>query len=202
MGEMRDAYYRRLLFLDEIGAEFALLVDNSDVLCMQPMPEIPQLLRGAALAACTEHAASRYIEGQGWTGCYLNAGVTFWNVPASKQMRQEIVARGRSRYRSVEDQLTLNEVVQTRYYEQFIVLPSQYNFRAHYKIWRRGWPAVESLDGVVIYHNADCVGEAKKLIPVASRAEIPALVPDGRILTDRERFWRKFRLRLQRHIIR
>src|SRR6058998_2852277 len=39
MGEMRDAYYRRLLFLDELGAEFVLLVDNSDVLCMQPLPE-------------------------------------------------------------------------------------------------------------------------------------------------------------------
>src|SRR5262245_4689194 len=55
MGEMRDAYYRRLLFLDEVGADFALLVDNSDVLCMQPLPELPQLLRGATLAACSEH---------------------------------------------------------------------------------------------------------------------------------------------------
>ena len=202
MGEMRDAYYRRLLFLDELGADFALLVDNSDVLCMQPMPELPQLLRGAALAGCTEHASSRYIEGQGWTGCYLNAGVTFWNIAASKQMRQEIVARGRTRFRSVEDQLTLNEVIQTRYYDQFIVLPSQYNFRAHYKLRRGGWPAVDSLDGVVIYHNSHCVAEAKKLIPVGARAKLPDLVADRGVLSDREKFWRKLQLRLQRHIIR
>src|SRR5437899_1119908 len=141
MHEMRDAYYRRLVFLDEVGAEFALLVDNSDVLCMQPMPELPQLLRGAAFAAVPEHAASRYLAGQGWTGCYFNAGVTFWNVPASKAIREEIVARGRARFRSVEDQLTLNEVIHTRYYDQIIALPSQYNFRAHYKVRHRGWPS-------------------------------------------------------------
>src|SRR4051812_25085932 len=39
MDPMRDAYYRRLVFLDSLGAEFALIVDNSDVLCMQPLPE-------------------------------------------------------------------------------------------------------------------------------------------------------------------
>src|SRR5438874_9994352 len=89
MGGLRDAYYRRLIFLDEIGAEFALLVDNSDVLCMQPLPELPQLLRGASFAACVEHAGSRYIAGQAWTSCYFNAGVTFWNVPASKRMREQ-----------------------------------------------------------------------------------------------------------------
>src|SRR4051812_38310993 len=145
MDEMREAYYRRLLFLDEVGAEFALLVDNSDVLCMQDLPEIPQILRGAAFAAVPEHASSRYIAGQGWTSCYFNAGVTFWNVPASKQMRQEIVDRGRSRFRSVEDQLTLNEVIHTSYFDQVIALPSQYNFRAHYKVRARGWPSVNSL---------------------------------------------------------
>src|SRR5258706_7072304 len=125
MHEMRDAYYRRLLFLDEVGAEFALLVDNSDVLCMQPMPNLPQLLRGAAFAAVPEHAASRYLAGQGWTGCYFNAGGTFWNLPASKAMREEIVARGRTRFRSVEEQLTLNEVIHKRSYDQIIPLPSQ-----------------------------------------------------------------------------
>jgi hypothetical protein len=202
MHEMRDAYYRRLIFLDQIEAEYALLVDNSDVLCLQPMPELPQLLRGAAFAACAEHAGSRYIAGQGWTGCYLNAGVTFWNIPASRAMREEIVARGRARFRSVEDQLTLNEVVQTRYYDQFIVLPNQYNFRAHYKIRRRGWPSVDSLDGVVIYHNSYCVQEAKKLIPVSRFAELETLPPDHRLLTEREKFWRKLQLRLRPHIVR
>lgn len=202
MSEMRDAYYRRLVFLDEVGAEFALLVDNSDVLCMQPLPELPQLLRGAALAACPEHAASRYITGQGWTGCYLNAGVTFWNVPASKKLREEVVARGRSRFRSVEDQLSLNEVVHTRYYEQTIVLPSQYNFRPHYKVKQRGWPTVESLDGVVIYHNATCMAEVKKLVGLKRHADLPPLDPDTAPLTDWQKFWRKVQLRRQAHIAR
>ena len=202
MDEMRDAYYRRLLFLDGTGADFALLVDNSDVLCMQPMKELPQLLRGAAFAAVPEHAASRYIAGQGWTSCYFNAGVTFWNVAASREMREAIVARGRSRFRSVEDQLTLNEVIQTRYYDETIVLPSQYNFRAHYKVRQRGWPTVDSLDGVVIYHNSSCAAEAKKLIPVPAKATLPDLIPDAGPLTDRQKFWRKVQLRLQPHIVR
>ena len=202
MDEMREAYYRRLLFLDDVGAEFALLVDNSDVLCMQPLPELPQILRGAAFAAAPEHAASRYLAGQGWTGCYFNAGVTFWNVPASKKMREEIVARGRTRFRSVEDQLTLNEVIQTRYYEQVVVLPSQYNFRAHYKFRQRGWPTVASLDGVMIYHNSTCMAEAKKLLPVKAHAELPPLMPDQGPLTDWQKFWRKVQLRRQKHILR
>jgi len=202
MGELRDAYYRRLIFLDELGAEFVLLVDNSDVLCMQPLPGFSQLLHGAAFAAVPEHAASRYIAGQGWTSCYFNAGVTFWNVPASKRMREEIVDRGRTRFRSVEDQLTLNEVLHTRYFDQIIALPSQYNFRAHYKFRQRGWPTVESLDGIVIYHNSTCIGEAKKLIPVKSRAELPPLVADQGILTDWQKFWRKVQLRRQPHIVR
>ncbi len=202
MDEMRDAYYRRLIFLDELGAEFVLLVDNSDVLCMQPLAELPQLLRGAAFAAIPEHAASRYIAGQGWTSCYFNAGVTFWNVPASKAMREEIVARGRTRFRSVEDQLTLNEVIQTRYFDNVVILPSQYNFRAHYKFRQRGWPTVDSLDGVIIYHNSTCASEAKKLIPVKPRAELPSLVADKAPLTDWQKFWRKVRLRGQPHIAR
>lgn len=202
MDEMRDAYYRRLLFLDEVGAEFALLVDNSDVLCMQDLPEIPGVLRGATFAAAPEHASSRYIAGQGWTSCYFNAGVTFWNVPASKQMRREIVERGRSRFRSVEDQLTLNEVIHTSYFDQVIALPSQYNFRAHYRVRARGWPTVDSLDGVLIYHSATSAAEAKKLIPVKPRAQLPPLVADLKPLTDRQKFWRKARLRLQPHIVR
>ena len=202
MGELRDAYYRRLIFLDEVGAEFALLVDNSDVLCMQALPELPQLLRGAAFAGCAEHAASRYIAGQGWTSCYFNAGVTFWNLPASKAMRQEIVARGRTRFRSVEDQLTLNEVIQTRYYEQIIALPSQYNFRAHYKFRQRGWPTVQSLHGVMIYHNSSCIAEAKKAIPVKPHAELPPLDVETGPLTEWQKFWRKVQLRRQRHIVR
>jgi hypothetical protein len=202
MDPMREAYYRRLLFLDELGAEFVLLVDNSDVLCMQPLPELPHILRGAAFAAVPEHAASRYIAGQGWTSCYFNAGVTFWNVPASKQMREDIVRRGRTRFRSVEDQLTLNEVIHTLYYDQVIALPSQFNLRAHYKVRHRGWPTVTNLDGVLIFHSASSTDEAKKLIPVKPRAILEELEADTHPLSDWEKFLRKLQLRRQPHIVR
>src|SRR6266540_3901660 len=56
---MRELYYRRFLFIDQVGAEYVLLVDNSDVLCIQPLPELPKLLRGATFAACVEHAGGR-----------------------------------------------------------------------------------------------------------------------------------------------
>ena len=117
-------------------------------------------------------------------------------------MRQEIVARGRTRFRSVEDQLTLNEVIQTRYYERIIALPSQYNFRAHYKFRQRGWPTVQSLHGVMIYHNSSCIAEAKKAIPVKPHAELPPLDVDTGPLTEWQKFWRKVQLRRQRHIVR
>jgi len=130
------------------------------------------------------------------------AETDFWNVPASKKMREDIVARGRTRFRSVEDQLTLNEVIHTGFYEQVVVLPSQYNFRAHYHGGHGGWPRVESLDGVLIYHNSYCVAEAKKLIPVKAHAELPPLVPDQAALTDWQKFWRKIQLRRQSHIVR
>jgi hypothetical protein len=202
MDSMREAYYRRLLFLDEVGADFALLVDNSDVIPMQPLPELPQILRGAAFAGVPEHAGSRYFAGQGWTSCYFNAGVTFWNIPASKQMRADIVKRGRTRFRSVEDQLTLNEVIHTLYFRDLIVLPSQYNFRAYYKVRQRGWPTVSNLDGVLIYHNAASVMEAKKLIPVKPAATLPELIADTAPLSDWQKFWRKMQLRRLPHVVR
>ena len=78
-------------------------------------------------------------------------------------MREEIVKRGRDRFRSVEDQLTLNEVLHTLYYDQLILLPSQYNYRAFLAPKRiRGWPTVTHLDGVMIYHNSFCIDAAKK----------------------------------------
>ncbi len=197
--EMRDAYYRRMLFIDQLEEEYALIVDNSDVLCLQPLPRLPQLLRGASLGACVEHDGSRYILGQGYTSAYINCGVTFWHVPSSRQMRQDFVARGRTRFRSVEDQLTFNEVVQTRFYDQMIILPCQYNFRAHYKQRVRGWPVVDSLDGVRIYHNAASMPEAKKLESVRPLAELPPLEPDAGPLTKRQQFWRKVQLRRQPH---
>jgi hypothetical protein len=199
---MRDMYYRRLLLIDELEEEFVLLVDNSDVLCLQPIPELPQLVRGAGLAACVEHDGSRYFIGQGYTSEYINCGVTFWHTPSTRQMRQDVVARGRTRFRSVEDQLTFNEVVQTRYYDQMIILPCQYNFRAHFRCKVRGWPTVNSLDGVKIYHNAHSMPEALKLESVKALADLPALEPDSGPLTDWQKFLRKLQLRFQPHHVR
>jgi lipopolysaccharide biosynthesis glycosyltransferase len=199
---MRDIYYRRLLFIEELEEEFVLLVDNSDVLCLQDLPQIPELLRGAAFAACVEQAGGRYIAGQGYTSEYVNAGVTFWNVPASREMRHEIVERGRARFRSVDDQLTLNEVIQTRYYDQMIVLPCQYNFRPYYKFRKRGWPTVESLDGIKIFHNAATIKQAKADLPFKPLAELPPLQKDTEPLTRWDLFWRRVQTRLQPHIIR
>jgi hypothetical protein len=120
---MRDLYYRRMLLLDQLEADYAVVVDNHDVLCLRPIPELPELLRGAALGACVEHVGGRYLAGQGYTSAYLNAGVTFWHIPSSRRLREEYAARGRARFRSVEDQLTLNEVVHSRYYDDLIILP-------------------------------------------------------------------------------
>lgn len=200
---MRDLYYRRLLFLDQVGADYVLLVDNSDVLCLRPLPELPALLRGAALGACVEHAGARYLAGQGYTSNYLNAGVTFWDVPASRRMREEIVARGRARFRSVEDQLTLNEVVNTRHFDELILLPCQYNFRAMLAPARlRHWPTVEHLDGVVIYHNCHCVAAAKQLATTRSQAALPDLPPDPSPLDARQQLWRRIQHRFLKHWVR
>jgi hypothetical protein len=196
---MRDMYYRRLLLIDQLEEEFVLLVDNADVLCLQPIPELPTLLRGAALAACVEHGGSRYLLGQGYTSEYINCGVTFWHVPSSRRMREDVVARGRARFRSVEDQLTFNEVVQARYYDQMIILPCQYNFRAHLRRKVRGWPSVGSLDGVKIYHNALSMTEAKKMERVEPLAVLPPLEADQAPLTDWQKLLRKVQLRLQPH---
>ena len=199
---MRELYYRRFLFMDQIGAEYVLLVDNSDVLCVQPLPELPLLLRGAAFAACVEHAGGRYLEGQQYTSSYVNAGVTYWHVPSSLPMREDIVRRGRSRFRSVEDQLSLNEVIQTRYYDAMILLPCQYGYRACLEpVHIRGWPTVNSLDGVVVYHNRHCIEQAKKLLPVKPKASLQDLESDERPLNSFEKFWRRVQLRLKPHSV-
>jgi len=197
---MRDLYYRRFLFIDQLGVDYALVVDNSDVLCLRPLPEIPVLLRGASLGACVEHAGSRYLAGQGYTSNYFNAGVTFWDVQASRPMREAIVARGRARFRSIEDQLTLNEVVHTQFYDQVVILPCQYNYRVHLApVRRRHWATVTHLDGVMIYHCAVCVEAAKRLVPGAARAVLPELEPDPAPLTPWQQFWRRVRHRFDPH---
>ena len=97
------------------------MVDNTDVLCLQPLPEIPELLRGADFAASVEHDGGRYLAGQGYTSTYINCGVTFWRVPPTRQMRAEIVERGRSHFRNIDDQMSINEVIQTKYYDRMIL---------------------------------------------------------------------------------
>jgi len=192
MHPMREIYYRRFLLLDKLGIDFAVVVDNHDVLCLQAIPELPTLLRGAAVGACVEHGGGKYIAGQGYTSSYFNAGVTFWNIPASRRIRDAIVARGRTRFRSVKDQLTLNEVVHTLYYDEMIALPCQYNYRpclAPTKV--RNWPTVNHLDGVKIYHNVYSLEAARKLLPVAPIASLPELLPDVKPLTPRQQFWRR-----------
>jgi len=200
---LRELYYRRMLFLDKLDLEYAVLVDNHDVLCLQPIPELPALLRGAALGACVEHAGGRYLAGQGYTSAYLNAGVTFWHIPSSRKLREDYAARGRARFRSVEDQLSLNEVVHTRYYDDLVILPSQYNYRACLAPVRfRHWPTVTHLDGVRIYHNVYCLEAARRLLPVRPRAVLPDLPPDLGPISPLRQFWRKVRLRLAPHRVR
>jgi hypothetical protein len=117
-------------------------------------------------------------------------------------MREEIVARGRAHYRGpFDDQTALNEVVNTRYFDQFTVLPSQFNWRAFYRksytSWKIGfriWPRVDHLDGVYIYHNAGCyelVAHDIQAHPPAAKAELPPLPVDKQPLSRSQLFWRR-----------
>jgi len=195
---LREVYYRRLEVLDALGVEYAMTVDSYDVLCLQPLPPFEQLLGNADVAACVEHQGSRYILGQGYTPAFLNGGVFLWHVPRSRDIRAEIVARGRTHFRTVaDDQFCLNEVIQTKYFDRLRILPGQYNYRAYlkgtYSKNRPGWPIVKHLDGVMIYHNATCIPGVKKLPPFQPRAALPPLPADGRPLTPGEQFWRRLK---------
>jgi hypothetical protein len=142
------------------------------------------------------------VLGQDYTSNFLNGGVFFWNVPASRDIRTEIVARGRSHFRTIaDDQHCINEVLQTKHFDRLRILPCQYNYRAYFRGKRRGWPSVTHLDGVMIYHNSDCMAEAKKILPVKARADLPALPADGGPLTPREQFWRRLRNRFKPWIV-
>jgi hypothetical protein len=177
---LREVYFRRLALLDELDAEFALMVDSYDVLCLQPLPPFESVLAGSDVAACVEHHAARYILGQGYTANFLNGGVFFWNIPRSRDIRKEILERGRSHFRMIaDDQYVLNEVIQTRYYDRLRILPCQYNYRAYLNRRQSGWPTVQHLDGVLIYHNGSCLDEAKKLTGIKPRATLPPLPTDG-----------------------
>lgn len=198
----RDMVYRRWLFIDDLDVEYALVVDNLDVLCLQPFPEIPALLRGASVGFTVEHSGGRYIPGQEYISTYINCGVTFWHVPSSRKMREEIVARGRAYFRNIDDQRSINEVVQTRYYDQMVLLPCQYNYRAFLAPARSTrWPTVAHLDGVRIYHNTHCIEAAKRILPVKPFAELPDFPKDPAPLTPRQQFWRRLDERLKPHIV-
>ncbi len=195
---MRDADFRRWLFIDELDAEYALVVDGHDALCLQPLPEIPDLLRGGSVGACVEHSGGRYLGGRLYTSNFLNAGVTFWHVPSTRQLRQEVNARGRTRFRNlVDDQTCLNEVIHTRYFDRLTILPCQYNYRGYLRRKQRGWPTVLHLDGIRIYHNTYCIEEAKKLPAVKPKADLPPLEPDPERLSPSQQWWRRLQYRLR-----
>jgi hypothetical protein len=199
---LREVYFRRHELIDQLDVEFALVVDSYDVLCLQPLPPFEKLLAGFDMAAATEHMGSRYILGQGYTANFLNGGVTFWNVPKSRDIRGEIGERGRSHFRiPADDQMVINEVVQTKHFDRLRLLPNQFNYRAYLNRKQRGWPTVTHLDGVLIYHNAACIDEAKKLVPPKARADLPSLPHDGRPLDERQQFWRRLRQRFVPHVI-
>ena len=199
---LREVYFRRIELIDNLDVDYALVVDSFDVLCLQPLPAFEQLLAGADVAACVEHMGARYVLGQGYTANFLNGGVFFWNVPASRDIRLEITARGRAHFRTVaDDQHAINEVIQTKHYDRLRILPCQYNYRAYLNRKQRGWPTVTHLDGALIYHNAACMDEAKKLFPVKPKATLPELPSDGRPLTEREQFWRRLKARITPHVI-
>jgi len=201
----RETCYRRWEFIDELGADNVLLVDGCDVLCMQELPQTGELLRGASVGACVEHMGSRYILGQGITTAFLNAGVTFWNVSATEKVRRKIIERGLSSYRTkyVDDQLSFNEVVQTLYYDELIILPCQYNFRYCFGRKRRNWPTVDHLDGIKLYHNKLCIENAKNAMPVKEKANLLMLKRISAPKTKVSEYYMRLKNRIKNpHIIR
>lgn len=187
---LREIYFRRLELIDRLDVDYALVVDSYDVLCLQKLPPLEKILGGSDVAACVEHLGTRYVKGQGYTTNFLNGGVFFWNVPGSRDIRREIVERGRSHFRrTADDQHCINEVLQTKYYDRLRILPCQFNYRAYLKTKQSGWPTVDHLDGVMIYHNGPCIDQALKLPGVAKRATMFALNSDGRPLSANEQFW-------------
>lgn len=198
----RDALFRRWTWPDTLDAEFALVVDGTDVVCLRELPRFERILRGASVAGAPEWWPPMKIEGQGFTGAYINGGVTFWHLPSSKMIREEIVARGRERFRGeYDDQTVLNEVVHTKYFDQLVLLPSQYNWRALYKKdfrgWQhqwRAWPRKDNLDGVYLYHNNNAVREVVRDFEDSEPkpfSELPTYPQDQLPLSRWEMFKRK-----------
>jgi hypothetical protein len=197
----REVNYRRWEVMDELDAEYAVVVDALDVICLQELPQIPQILRGASVAACVEHEGGRYMFGSIYTSTYLNAGVTFWDVHASKEIRSQIIERGRCRYRALtDDQLTFNEIVH-QHFDSLRILPCQYNYRPFIQKRYRRWPTCQNLDGVKIYHHDECL-KAKQFLPVKPEAELPPLEPDFGPISPLRQFIRRIQHRLKPHLVR
>lgn len=199
---IRDADYRRWYFIDELGIDYALVVDGCDVFCLRPIPEIPVLLKGAWLGAAMEHPGGRYLEGKIYDGNFVNAGVTFWDVRASKPLREEVIARGRMRFRNyVDDQLSLNEIVFAKYLDKLMLLPCVYNYRAYYRRRVRGWPTTNTFDGVYIYHHDEWY-KARDCLPVAPNPPLAELKKDDGPLPMWRQYLRRLQQRLKPHLIR
>jgi hypothetical protein len=199
---LREVYYRRMEVLDALGVDYALTVDCCDALCLHPLPAFEQLLGNAHVAACVEHLGCRYILGQGYTANFLNGGVFLWDVANSRDIRDEIIARGKSHFRNVaDDQRCINEVIQTKHYNRLRILPCQYNYRAYLNRKQRNWPTVSHLDGVMIYHNATSMDDAKKLLALRLVAPLPMLPDDGGPVAPSMQFWRKVKQRLQPWVV-
>jgi hypothetical protein len=195
---LREVYFRRHELIEQLDVEFALAVDSYDVLCLQPLGPFERILAGFDMAATTEHMGSRYILGQGYTSNFLNGGVTFWNVPRSHDIRAEILARGKARFRTVaDDQFVINEIIQTKHFDRLRILPCQYNYRPHFQKRQRGWPTVNHLDGVIIYHNGTCMSAVKSLAGARTRANLPRLPQDRSPLTQWQQFWRRLGVRFR-----
>jgi hypothetical protein len=190
----RDCQHRRFVFMDQLDVEYALLVDGTDVLCLQDLPPLPELLRGASVGGCVEYnGGARLMCGLGCAN-YMNDGVTFWHLPSSRDIREAVVKRGRSMFRTLwDDQESFNEVVNLEYPDRLVILPCQYNYRGLLNERRRGWATVSSLDGVKIYHCRLCVEAAKKIPPVAPSVPLKPLPADKVPPGPWRQNWRRFR---------
>lgn len=200
---IRDADFRRWEFIDELDAPYAMVVDGHDVLCLQSIPQIPTLLKGGILGLVVEHAGGRYLEGGIYTGNFFNAGVTFWNVEKSRELRQKVIERGKIRYRNdVDDQLSLNEIIHAYYLDEITILPTTYNYRCYVKRQKKGWATTGNLDGVKIYHTDEC-DEAAQMLPVKPLPPIAHLDPDGPEPLDKNQQWqRRLAQRVKKHLVR
>ena len=183
---LREIYFRRLELIDQLDVDFALVVDSYDVLCLQPLLPFEKILGDADLGACVEYQGGRSLLGLKYTANFLNCGVMFWNVPRSRDIRAEVVQRGRSHFRTItDDQYCLNEVVHARYADRLRLLPCHYNYRLHIP------KTINCLDGIKIYHHPWCIDAAKKLLPVKAVAGLEPLPQDSHDLTASEMFWRR-----------